>query len=332
MKRVLLKDESSRLGLPAFKILGASWATAQAILQRLNLSVQDVKADNNVISIKKLAYNAQKAGLVLFAATDGNHGRAVGRMARYLGIPARIFVPKMLDAEAKTNIASEGATVEVFDGDYDQTVLGTKAVCDSYEGGRGLLISDTALTMGDEVANWIVDGYQTMLDEIEEQRRHFFDDDLITHVFTPVGVGSLSLAVVNHFYGKPQAEQPSIFAVEPTVAACLQASLKAGEMVSIKTDFTICSGLCCGTLSLNGWSVLRDTIAASVTIDDNMADAAVKELRSFGIRAGPCGAATLAGLKLVSQGTASSYLSSESIVLIICTEGSRDYVLKELLP
>ena len=32
---VLLKDESSRFGLPAFKALGAWWATAWAVAQRL---------------------------------------------------------------------------------------------------------------------------------------------------------------------------------------------------------------------------------------------------------------------------------------------------------
>lgn len=34
---LLLKDEGSRLGLPAFKILGASWATVQAISKTLRL-------------------------------------------------------------------------------------------------------------------------------------------------------------------------------------------------------------------------------------------------------------------------------------------------------
>ena len=33
--RVWVKDESSRLGLPAFKLLGASWATYRAVVQRL---------------------------------------------------------------------------------------------------------------------------------------------------------------------------------------------------------------------------------------------------------------------------------------------------------
>src|SRR5215831_11897270 len=37
LERVWVKDESSRLGLPAFKILGASWATWRALAARLEL-------------------------------------------------------------------------------------------------------------------------------------------------------------------------------------------------------------------------------------------------------------------------------------------------------
>jgi diaminopropionate ammonia-lyase len=33
--KVLVKDESSRLGLPAFKVLGASWAVYRALEERL---------------------------------------------------------------------------------------------------------------------------------------------------------------------------------------------------------------------------------------------------------------------------------------------------------
>lgn len=35
--RMVLKDESERLGLPAFKILGASWAVAKSLALRLRL-------------------------------------------------------------------------------------------------------------------------------------------------------------------------------------------------------------------------------------------------------------------------------------------------------
>src|SRR3954464_426810 len=39
VRQVLLKNESSRFGLPAFKILGASWAVYRALEQRVGHSL-----------------------------------------------------------------------------------------------------------------------------------------------------------------------------------------------------------------------------------------------------------------------------------------------------
>ncbi|MGW5699458.1 pyridoxal-phosphate dependent enzyme, partial [Streptomyces asiaticus] len=64
--RVFVKDESCRLGLPAFKALGASWAVHRALAARV-------------------ARGDATAPVVLVTATDGNHGRAVARTARLLG-------------------------------------------------------------------------------------------------------------------------------------------------------------------------------------------------------------------------------------------------------
>ena len=58
---VALKDESNRLGLPAFKILGASWALDQALR------------------------NAPET-LTVVAASAGNHGRAVPNAAARRGL------------------------------------------------------------------------------------------------------------------------------------------------------------------------------------------------------------------------------------------------------
>ena len=80
---VLVKDESERLGLPAFKILGASWAVNCA------LSKQGGYAEpaTNLADLRSRIGNAP---VTLVTATDGNHGRAVARMAHHLGLAARI--------------------------------------------------------------------------------------------------------------------------------------------------------------------------------------------------------------------------------------------------
>ena len=279
------------------------------------------------ISLERIGFAAQAVGLVLFAATDGNHGRAVAKMAGYLGIQARIYVPKMLDEEAKGKIQGEGAVVVVVEGSYDEAVLEVKKACWEYPNEKGLLISDTSLVIGDEVPGWIVDGYQTMFDEVEEQITELTSGKEITHVLTPVGVGSLTQAVVTHFSRTSRCEKAAIITVEPEQAACLKASLEAGEMVSVDTGHTICTGMCCGTVSVDAWPVLRNGVTAATSVDDQIVEEAIKELQLQGIEAGPCGAATLAGVRQLSRLGALD-LGPESVVLILCTEGPRGYSLE----
>ena len=58
----------------------------------------------------------------LVAATDGNHGRAVARMANLLGWAATILVPDGTAQARIDGIAGEGARVVVIDGTYDEAV------------------------------------------------------------------------------------------------------------------------------------------------------------------------------------------------------------------
>jgi diaminopropionate ammonia-lyase len=115
IKNVLVKAETSRLGLPSFKLLGVSWAVRQAIIHRGGLPP--------TANLEELRAVAKEHDVRLVAATDGNHGRAVARMGNLLGIKGtKIFVPKTLDEMTKQSIASESAEVIVVDGDYDESV------------------------------------------------------------------------------------------------------------------------------------------------------------------------------------------------------------------
>src|SRR5689334_25264723 len=78
-RRVVVKDESSRLGLPAFKILGASWAAYREVVDRLGGEPAWDDVDELRGALEPLG------PLTFVAATDGNHGRAVARVARLLG-------------------------------------------------------------------------------------------------------------------------------------------------------------------------------------------------------------------------------------------------------
>lgn len=113
--KVYVKHEGDRLGLPSFKILGASWGTYRAVLRAYNLPMG---AD-----IKTIQTATASSTTALFAATDGNHGRAVARLAHMFGMPAKIFVPANMDANMITSIRNEGAEVVNTGKSYDDAIL-----------------------------------------------------------------------------------------------------------------------------------------------------------------------------------------------------------------
>lgn len=283
--RVLVKDESSRLGLPAFKVLGASWACHRVL--------------------------EQQPGAHLVTATDGNHGRAVARMATHFGVPATVFVPEVMLPETAARIADEGAEVVRLEVGYDEAVRAAAAFADADPGRT--LVQDTAWEGYTEVPAWIVDGYRTLLEEVDEELGAA--PDLVA---VPVGVGSLLEAVVRH-HRRPDASHPTVLSVEPDTAACVLASLHAGHPVSVETGSTVMAGLNCGTVSALAWPVLRDGLDAAVAVSDEDALRAVADLGALGVSSGPSGAATLAGARRAVPGL---HLSSDAVVVLLSTEGN----------
>lgn len=134
VRAVHLKDETSRLGLPSFKILGASWGTFRAIAQRLDLPLE------SSLDFVKQALSSTR--ITLYAATDGNHGRAVARMASILGIPAQIHVPCGMRNGTADLIRAEGAQVIFSGGFYDAAIVDAREAAAQDE--TGLVVQDFA--------------------------------------------------------------------------------------------------------------------------------------------------------------------------------------------
>jgi diaminopropionate ammonia-lyase len=288
--RLLVKDESSRLGLPAFKVLGASWACRQVLRRR--------------------------PGAMLVTATDGNHGRAVARMAAHFGVPATVFVPLVMLPQTAARIVAEGAKVVWVDGDYDHAVRWAADFVGDQPGRA--LIQDTAWAGYEQIPAWIVQGYQTLLDEIDTQLGGV--PDLVA---VPSGVGSLAEAVVRH-YRRPGAAHPSVLSVEPDTAACVLASLTAARPTTVATAATVMAGLNCGTISSSAWPVLRAGCDAAVAVSDEDALRAVADLARLGVSSGPSGAATLAGARAAltePARRAALGLDDDAVVVMLSTEG-----------
>lgn len=315
---VWVKDESDRLGLPSFKVLGASYATLRALEQRAGTPLQgwDTAMDLGALVRERVGHVA------LAAATDGNHGRAVARVAALLGLEARIFVPAGTAAARVAAIASEGASVTVVDGSYDAAVRRS-----ADEAGDGcLVISDTAWPGYRDVPRWVIEGYGTIFAELDEQL-----DAPVDVAAVQVGVGALASAAAEHLRRAGAACVPRMLAVEPRSAACVLASMSAGREVAVPCPHdSIMAGLNCDSPSPVAWPVVSRAYDAYVAVSDDDAHDAVRALAADGIVAGETGAAGLAGLlacrrrPALAPAAQAMELDGNATVLLIATEGATD--------
>jgi diaminopropionate ammonia-lyase family len=315
VRAVYVKQESNRFGLPSFKILGASWAIYQAL--RSSLGLPDRTSFDTLIE----RVRAEPVPVILIAATEGNHGRAVARVAQNLSLPCRIYVPRNMHVATQEKIRSEGADVMVVDGDYDCAVQTAATV--SQELPCGMLVQDTAFNGYEDIPAWVVEGYATLLREADAQLN--FLDLQASLVVAPVGVGSFAQAVATHY--KSRETPATVVAVEPETAPGLTHSLEQGRLTSVITSASIMAGMNCGTVSSAAWPVLQRLVDVSVTVSDWESHCAVQDLAAFSIDAGPCGAASLAAIRRLKgdDSTSSTLRLPESVVLLLSTEGSREY-------
>jgi diaminopropionate ammonia-lyase len=325
---VWVKDESARLGLPAFKVLGASWAVYKALEERLPGS-EGFGDWGTVEELKETLESLRPLDLV--AATDGNHGRALARVAGLLGLGARIFVPEEMVAARREAIAGEGAEVVVVKGTYDE------AVERSYDeaGERSLVVSDMSWPGYERIPSWVIEGYSTMLWEIDDEleRRGEAGPDLVV---VQVGVGAFAAAVTRHFRVRQRSRHPKLLSVEPAGAACLLESVAAGRILSVPGPHdSIMAGLNCGRPSLVAWPTVSGGIDVLVAVDDEPAREAMRLTAASGIVSGETGAAGLAGLlEFLRRGEQSPDqeekarralgVGGESRVLLFNCEGATD--------
>lgn len=316
VRRVDVKVESQRFGLHSFKVLGASWATVQALRPMLPGSWQP--ADG----LSSLA--GQVPPVVLVAATDGNHGHALARVARILGVVSRIFVPESLSPALVSRIADEGADVIPVQGTYDDAVSRS---AEEAEVDGCVVVSDTSWPGYERIPAAVIDGYSTILREIEDQWVERGDEppDL---VLVQLGVGALGTAVIRHFRSRADAS-PLIVGVEPAKAACVMASLAAGERLTLpQQPRSVMSGLNCGTPSLIAWPELRDGLDGVVALEDERALAGVRSFADLGVPAGECSGVALAAAHELLAGAEASRnrdalgLGPDTSVLLFATDGA----------
>jgi len=312
VRSVHVKDESMRVGMPAFKILGASWATYRVMMAHFG---RTPSAAPSLAELRELV-RASGQDLTLVAATDGNHGRAVARMAKLLGLESIILVPQSMVESRKKAIARNGAQVRVVPGDYDLAIQESAALADETH----IVVSDTSWEGYTEAPKWVIDGYSTMLNEViaRVEAGHAPEPSVVV---AQMGVGAFSAAVAAAFAPRPAR---LLVGVEPVTADCVTASVEAGEMTTLPDlPGTAMAGLDCGTPSLTAWPDNLYGFDHLVTVTDEDAEEATRLLYRDYINAGESGAAGLAALLAHGQELG---LTPQDDVLVFLTEGVTDPV------
>ena len=314
--RLFVKDESDRLGLPAFKILGASWAAYRALVDRLGHEPEWADLTELSSALEPLR------PMALTTATDGNHGRAVASFARRVGLDARIFVPAGTSPRRIEAIRGEGAACTEIDGDYDDAVARAAAEADD----RCIVVSDTSWEGYTEIPSRVIEGYATIFAEMDEQLSAA-GVDRPDAVLVPIGVGALAAAAARHYRPGRSDGPPTLVGVEPDTADCVMASIRAGHPVEVPGPHpSIMAGLNCGTPSPLAWPLMRDGFEWFCAVGDEVAIAGMRGLAEAGVVSGETGGATLGTVLALGAATTDLRFDPRAVVVAISTEGATDPV------
>jgi diaminopropionate ammonia-lyase len=314
VESVLVKDERCRLGLPSFKILGASWAAVRS------LQARGLKGIPTIGSIR--AFAADNEPLVFVTATDGNHGRAVAHIARVFGAEAMILLPSAISHARADSIREEGAVVVRISGSYEDAVEAAQKLTDL--SANAVLVADTSSDSDEGPGDWVIEGYTTIFEELEEQlEAHPSVTAAETLIAIPAGVGALAAACIRHVANSPLLAQSRLITVEPDSAACVKAAVERGEPVRLANAHTsVMATLNAGQVSTAAWPYLATGLEAAVSVSDDQLVEALRALARHDLDCGESGAASIAGARAFVAGLPKS--RSPRRVIALLTEGVTD--------
>ena len=324
-----IKDEGKRLGLGSFKALGGAYATIRLAVEetarRLGRPV-DIAAWRSP-EVAKIA-----AGMTVACATDGNHGRSVAQGAQLVGAQCVIFVHEGVSEARRAAIAGFGARIVRVKGNYDDSVCEASRMA---QANGWIVVSDTSWSGYEQVPRLVMQGYTALLRETLAEM-----PTPPTHVFIQAGVGGIAATVAAHFALVFGDSRPFLTVVDPSNAACLFESAKAGRPVKIAHNFsTVMAMLECHEPSMIAWRILSRAADAFMTVEDDDAIAAMKRLAfplgdDPAIVAGESGGVGLAALMKVARNSSLREqigLGPDARIFLINTEGATDPALYKTL-
>jgi diaminopropionate ammonia-lyase len=296
---LLVKDESARFGLNAFKILGVRYAMHKLRQQ-----------------------GALPYGATVACATDGNHGRAVAHASAAMGLSAKIYLPKLALETRRRLIEAEGAEVTVVEGNYDDAV---HQVAEDAAKNGWVIVSDTSWPGYEQVPRWIMAGYTHLVAEASRQWGSP-PDAVIAHG----GVGGFACAVGSWFAQHYGRWRPYLICAQPERAPAILEAARTGSPHRLQGDLdTIMDCLSAGEVSHSAWPFLHSIYDAYVSVEEESAVQGALALEAAAsVHAGYSGVCGFAALRAIlheeefAPVREAAGLAKDSRVLIVVTDGA----------
>jgi diaminopropionate ammonia-lyase len=327
---IFVKDESKRINLKSFKVLGASYGICKFLCGKIGINIEDTSFEElKSINIR------QKIGEITFVTcSDGNQGMGVAWTVKELGQKSIVYMPKCSVDGRVQAIKELGAETKVIDMNYDDTVK--YAVQKSIDNGWQM-IQDIPSEGYAKIPMWIMQGYAAMGYEAFHQLKNL-DAKTPTHIFLQAGVGAMAGGVLGAYVNLFKENPPIITIMEPTNSACMfkSASINDGKPHRVEGQLhSIMAGLACGEPIPMGWEIIRDFAHCYCTCPDYVT---ARGMRIFGnplgedgkIVSGESGAVGIGLLSILMQKKYAASirkqlkLDKNSIVLLFSTEGDTD--------
>ena len=198
--------------------------------------------------ISTLSKEERKRGLI--TASAGNHAQGVAYAAQAYGVKAVIVMPTTTPLIKVNRTKGYGAEVILYGDVYDESCEYALKLAEE----KGY----TFVHPFDDTA--VATGQGTIAMEI------FKDLPLVDYILVPVGGGGLATGVST--LAKLLNPKIKVIGVEPAGAACLKASLEAGEVVTLPTAYTIADGTAVKTPGSVIFPYLQKNLDGIITIED----------------------------------------------------------------
>lgn len=199
--------------------------------------------------ISQLSPEERSRGLI--TASAGNHAQGVAYAAKLAGVKATVVMPVTTPLIKVNRTKSYGADVVLYGNVFDEACAHAYELADEHGYTFVHPFNDLEVATGQgSIAMEIIKELPT-----------------VDYILVPVGGGGLCTGVST--LAKLLNPKIKVIAVEPTGAACLKASLEAGEVTTVSKINTIADGTAVQTPGDKLFSYLQANVDQVITVDDS---------------------------------------------------------------